>query len=206
MEELDLGLNWHSITKCTPILRNERTAPPHLRTEIRRPPFMVPRGGTVNLALHKLVTALEPPVIEESLSLITDGVKKSLTHHCADLGPGRQWVQVDLGAEHTIYAVVLWHFYKSPVIYSDVIVQVSNDAAFERDVVTLFNNDHDNSSGLGRGKHTAYIARWWGEIADARGPQHEGTRCRYVRVWGNGGTGEGHTSFAEIAVYGRPNE
>jgi hypothetical protein len=67
----------------------------------------------------------------------------------------------------------------------------------------LFNNDHDNSAGLGEGSDTAYYARWWGEIVDARGADNNGTLGRYVRVHTNGGAAEEETQFVEIAVYGK---
>ncbi|HUS91741.1 MAG TPA: FMN-binding protein [Phycisphaerae bacterium] len=207
LAELDLGLTADTVTKATPGYPKNQPTPPHLRQEVKRPPFMVPKGGTVNLALNRPVTGSiqDDPIIGE-LSQITDGVLKSGQFDYVEIDPGPQWVQVDLGDVHTIYAVVVWHFYKNPVIYRDVIVQASRDKDFKTGVVTLFNNDHDDSSGQGKGADTAYYARWWGEIADARGDDQAGTRCRYVRVWTHGGTADEDTRFVEIAVYGRPSK
>lgn len=36
-------------------------------------------------------------------------------------------------------------------VYSDVIVQVADDGDFITDVTTVFDSDHDNSSGIGVG-------------------------------------------------------
>ena len=112
-------------------------------------------------------------------------------------------MQIDLGQMCTVFAVGVWHYYKNPVIYNDVIVQVTDNSEFTKNVKTLFNNDYDNSAGQGTGQDTSYYARWWGEIVDARGPDNNGTKTRYVRVYTNGGAAEEETRFVEIAVYGK---
>ena len=61
---------------------------------------------------------------------------------------GLQWVQIDLQGEFNLYAIVFWHDFSAPVVYRDVIVQVSDDADFKTGVHTLFNNDQKNSAGL----------------------------------------------------------
>jgi len=200
---LDLGLRADAISMPTP--EPPKVAPPHLRGLTARPPFLVPAGGTVNLARGKPVTSSTPLPATGELEQLTDGCIKSGVFDYVELGRGPQWVQVDLGDVHTVYAVAVWHGYQKAPIYNDVIVQASSDAEFGRDVRTLFNNDHDNSSGLGTGTDPAYIAWWWAELVDARGPANEGTPCRYVRVWTNQGWAGEETRFVEIRVYGRPN-
>ena len=203
LEPLDLQLGADAVTRATPGYPKNLQKPPHMREEVRRPDFMVP-PGTVNLALDRPVTTSmsEEPIIG-MLSQIVDGVKKSGEFDYVEMDPGHQWIQIDLGAARTIFCIVVWHYYKNPVIYNDVIVQVANDEAFTENPTTLFNNDHDNSSGLGKGTDTAYFARWWGELVDARGPGKQGTPARYVRVHTNGGCAGEDTRFVEIAVYGR---
>lgn len=200
---VDFGTSEDAVTRATPGYPKNQVKPPHLREEVRRAPFLAP-PGIVNLALDKPVTSSieDEPIIGE-YSQITDGVKKSGDFDYVELDPGPQHVQIDLGATHTIFCVVVWHYYKNPIIYKDVIIQASNDPEFETGVVTLFNNDDDESSELGAGKDTAYFARWWGEVADARGPDREGTPCRYIRVYTNGGYNDEETRFVEIAVYGK---
>ncbi|MBN1673786.1 MAG: FMN-binding protein [Kiritimatiellae bacterium] len=202
LEELDLGLTADAVTRATPGYPKHLDKPPHLREEVKRPPFMAPPGA-VNLARGKPVTSsmADEPVIGE-LAQITDGIKRSGEFDYVELDFGLQWVQIDLGREETVYAIAVWHYYKNPVIYNDVIVQVADDAAFTQNVRTLFNNDHDNSAGLGTGTDTAYYARWWAEIVDARGANKQGTPARYVRVYTHGGAGDAETRFVEIAVYG----
>lgn len=202
VEPLDLAIGPDAVTRATPICPPGLRRPPHLRKEVTRPEFMVP-PGTRNLARGRPVTSstVDEPIIGE-LSRVTDGVKRSEDTDYVELDAGLQWVQIDLGMRARVHAIAIWHYYKAPVIYNDVIVQVAGDPGFERGVVTLFNNDHDDSSGLGRGTDTAYLARWWGEVVDARGEDREGTPARHVRVYTGSGMGGEAARFVEVAVYG----
>jgi hypothetical protein len=198
---LDFGLTVDAVTQATPGI-GRGVKPPHLRKEKKRAPFMVP-SGVRNIALFRPVSSSEQEPVTGDVDQITDGLKKSGQFDFVELGPGRHWVQVDLGDTRTLYAIVIWHFYKNAVIYNDVIVQVAEDAAFSRNVRTLFNNDHDNSSGMGKGSDTAYCSRWWGEVVDTRGKGRQGTRARYVRVYTAEGMEEEPVRFVEISVYGK---
>ena len=116
-----------------------------------RAPFYVPKG-TVLLSAKKKVTSSDmQPVIGE-LDMITDGEKAGGDGYFVELGPAPQWVQIDLGASHPLYAILAWHYHSQARVYRDVIVQVSDDPAFKTGVTTVFNNDHDNSSKLGLGQ------------------------------------------------------
>ena len=68
-----------------------------------------------------------------------------------------------------MFAVLFWHFHKTPRVYFDVVVQVADDADFKKNVRTLFNNDHDNTSGLGAGKDMNYVETAEGKLVDAKG-------------------------------------
>ena len=199
--ELDFGLGVDAVTRATPG-NPLGLKPPHLRREVKRPPFMV-RAGMTNVALYKPVAAADPEPVTGDLDQLTDGLKKSGPFDFVEFGPGRQWVQVDLGRTRTIHAIGVWHFYKNATIYNDVIVRVADDGGFTQNVRTLFNNDHDNSSGLGPGGDTAFYTRWWGEIVDARGRDYAGTPARYVRVYTADGMEGEPVRFVEIAVYGK---
>ena len=121
-----------------------------------RGPFYVPKG-TVLLSGKKKVTSSDmQPVIGE-LDMVSDGEKSGGDGYFIELGPGPQWVQIDLGASHPLYAVLAWHYHSQARVYRDVIVQVSDDPAFKTGVTTVFNNDHDNTSKLGAGKEKEYI-------------------------------------------------
>jgi len=163
-----------------------------------RPPFYVPKG-TVLLSTKKKVTSSDmEPVIGE-LDMITDGEKSGGDGFFIELGPGPQWVQVDLGASHPLEAIVAWHYHSQARVYRDVIVQASDDPAFKTGVTTVFNNDHDNSSKLGAGKDKEYI-----EVAEGKLFDPKGAKGRYVRLYSNGNTTNDLTHYVEVEVYGLP--
>ena len=166
-----------------------------------RPPFLAPRG-TINVALHKAVTSSDPVPIIGELELVTDGDKEAMDGCWVELGPGVQWIQVDLGARYNLYAVLFWHWHKQACVVFDVVVQVSDDPDFIMNVTTLFNNDRDNSSGLGIGEDMHYIETHQGKLIDAKG-----VKARYVRLYSNGRTVEVDQNFyTEVEVYGKSME
>ncbi|MCX6967472.1 MAG: discoidin domain-containing protein [Verrucomicrobia bacterium] len=162
--------------------------------------FMVP-AGTVNLALKKPVTSSDSEPLLGSLDLITDGDKAADEGCFVELGPNKQWVQIDLGAKSDIYALWVWHFHSQARAYKDVIVQVSDDADFIDGVETVFNNDDDNSSGMGVGKDFAYIETNEGHLIPAK---EGGVRGRYVRLYSAGNTTNALNHYIEVEVYGKP--
>lgn len=163
-----------------------------------RPPFLAP-AGTKNVALGKPVASSdEEPIIGE-IELTTDSDKEATDGSYVELGPFRQNITIDLGAEHDIYAILIWHFHKQPRVYFDVVVQVADDPDFISNVRTLFNNDHDNSSGLGVGQDLHYVETSEGKLIDAKG-----ARGRYVRLYSNGNTSNDLNHYIEVEVYGKP--
>lgn len=162
----------------------------------KRPGFLVPKG-TVLLSKGMPVSSSDEFPFIGDLKMTNDGVKEGGDGFYVELGPGRQWVQIDLGAPAQIHAIVFWLCHAGPRAYHDVVVQVSNDPGFETGVVTLFNNDYDNSSGFGVGKDPAYLENYQGRLIDAKG-----TAGRYVRVNTNGNTSNESNHFTEIEVYG----
>jgi hypothetical protein len=197
---LDLGIGVDAVTRATPG-NPKGLRPPHLRKEVKRKPFMVPRGVR-NLALYKRATSSVNESVTGDVDQVNDGIKKSGEFDYVEFAGGHHWIQVDLGAVHRIHAVAIWHFYKNATIYKDVIVQIADDTAFTRNVRTLFNNDHDNSAGMGQGTDTAFYTRWWGELVDARGPESDGSPARYVRVYTADGVEGEAIRFVEVEIYG----
>jgi hypothetical protein len=160
--------------------------------------FYVPKG-TVLLSAKKPITASDDmPVIGE-LDMINDGEKAGGDGFFVELGPGPQWVQIDLGAPKALYAIVAWHYHSQARVYRDVVVQVSNDPAFKTGVTTVYNNDHDNTSKLGKGTDKEYI-----EVAEGRLFDPKGAKGRYVRLYSNGNTTNDLTHYVEVEVYGLP--
>jgi hypothetical protein len=163
-----------------------------------RPPFYVPKG-TILLSAKKKVTASDDmPVIGE-LDMINDGEKAGGDGFFVELGPGPQWVQIDLGAPHALQAILAWHYHSQARVYRDVVVQVSDDPNFKTGVTTIYNNDHDNTSKLGAGKDKEYI-----EVAEGRLFDPKGVKGRYVRLYSNGNTTNDLTHYVEVEVYGLP--
>ena len=164
----------------------------------KRPDFMVP-AGTVNLAKGKKVTASDSDPVVGTLDLVTDGDKEGDEGSWVELAPGKQWVQIDLEKDANLYAVMLWHFHSQARVYFDVVVQVSDDPTFSKDVTTIFNNDADNELGLGAGKDLAYIETYEGKLIDAKG-----VKGRYVRLYSKGNTTNNMNHYIEVEVFGKP--
>lgn len=163
-----------------------------------RGPFLVP-AGTKLLSLKKPIRSSDrQPVIGE-LEFVSDGEKSGGDGYFVELGPGRQWVDVDLGASYALHAILAWHYHSQARVYRDVIVQVSDDKDFKVGVATIFNNDHDNSSKLGAGKDKEYI-----EVAEGRLFDPQGAKGRYVRLYSNGNTSNDLNHYVEVEVYGTP--
>lgn len=163
-----------------------------------RPPFLAP-AGTTNAAKGKPVSSSDPDPVIGDLDMITDGDRAGTDGTYVELKPGRQHITIDLGSKHSIYAVLIWHFHKQPRVYSDVVVQVADDPDFISGVRTLFNNDHDNTAGLGIGKDLNYVDTSEGRLIDGRG-----TEARYVRLYSSGSTASPTNHYVEVEVYGRP--
>jgi len=160
--------------------------------------FFVPTGVT-NIAKDKPVTASDnEPVIGEAAQ-VTDGDKEGVEGSYVEFGPGTQWVQIDLQKPSAIFAVVVWHFHNEARVYKDVVIQVANDRDFTKGVQTIYNNDHDNSSGLGIGKDFEYIETNKGRIIDGKG-----VKGRYIRLYSKGNTANEMNHMTEIEVYGKP--
>lgn len=163
----------------------------------KRPPFLAPKGAE-NLAKGKTVTASSEPTMGE-LAQITDGDKEAYEKALVELKPGKQWVQIDLGQESTLYAILVWHFFAYDRVYFDVVVQVSNDPEFQKDVTTVYNNDIENGSGLGAGTDKEYVENYEGRLMDAKG-----VKGRYVRLYTKGNTTDAANHYIEVEVYGVP--
>ena len=163
-----------------------------------RPPFLAPAGAT-NVARGKPVTATGPDPTVGELEQVTDGDKAGTDGSYVELGAGVQSVTIDLGAPHTIYAVLFWHYHKQARVYFDVIVQVADDPDFLTNVRTPFNNDHDNTAGFGIGQDLHYVETAEGKLVDARGVE-----ARYVRLSSNGSSAAKTNHYVEVEVFGRP--
>jgi hypothetical protein len=166
--------------------------------EGKRPDFLVP-AGTTNIALGKKVTASDKEPIMGALDLITDGDKAGDEGSWVELAPGKQWVQIDLEKSANIYAILVWHYHSQARVYLDVVVQVSDDPTFAKDVTTVFDADAQNELGFGAGKDLAYIESYEGKLIDAKG-----VKGRYVRLYSKGNTTNKLNHYIEVEVFGKP--
>ncbi len=161
-----------------------------------RAPVMAP-AGTKNLALHQKVTVSDNAPFTGDAQMITDGQKEAFDDQVVEMRKGTRYGQVDLGQPAVIYAIVIWHDHRFTQIFHDVIVQVADDPEFTQNVRTLFNNDMDNSSGLGVGTDREYFETREGKLIDAKG-----AKARYVRAYTKGSTQSALNVLQEIEVYG----
>ena len=161
-----------------------------------RAPFYAPVGAK-SLAVGKPVSGSDEEPIMGSLKMLTDGDKQASDGSYTELGPFVQHITVDLETEFDIYAILLWHYHKQARVYFDVIVQVSKDKDFI-DSITVFNNDIDNSAGLGIGKDMHYVETSEGKLIDAKGVQG-----RYVRFTSNGNNASDLNHYIEVEVFGK---
>ncbi len=163
-----------------------------------RPPFYVP-PGTVNLALNKPVTSSDNEPLLGDLELVTDGDKEGEEGSYVELGRGKQWVQIDLGAAHALHAIAVWHFHSQGRVYKNVVVQLSDDPDFISGVKTIWNSDTANELGLGAGADPLYLENNEGRILDAKGHT-----ARYVRLYSGGNTTSAMNHYIEVEVHGTP--
>jgi len=163
-----------------------------------RPPMMVP-PGLKNLAKDAKLTSSDKNATASVLEKITDGDKEASDQSIIFLRKGSQWVQMDLGAPAELFAILIWHAHNTAKVYHGVVVQLSDDPDFLKDVRTIFNNDQLNASGLGVGTDREYFETFEGKLIDAKG-----AKARYIRFYCKGSTESALNEYTEIEVYGRP--
>ncbi|MCL2103764.1 MAG: discoidin domain-containing protein [Kiritimatiellaeota bacterium] len=163
-----------------------------------RPAIEVPAGCDKLLSLNCKVTSSDPDPIIGDLSYITDGDKDHDAATYVELGPGVQWVQIDLGSEKEIHAACVWHYHGEGRVYRAVICQISSDPDFIDGVVTVFNNDFNNYAKFGVGKDKEYLESHFGRPFAV--PAVKG---RYVRFYSRGNTSNEMNHYTEIEVYGK---
>jgi hypothetical protein len=175
---------------------------PNLETvtgKLREAP-KVPKG-CVNLAAKRPVTASDTEPFLGRIAMITDGDKEGDGDGFVEFGVGKQWVQIDLGGSSEVFAILVWHYHAEPRVYHDVVIQLSDDPDFVTGVQTIYNNDHDNSSGLGIGQDKEYIETFEGRLIPV-----PGNKARYIRLYSNGNTTDDMNDYVEVEVFGLPGK
>jgi hypothetical protein len=180
----------------TPVPLNVPNLEPPMKG--KRPDFMIP-AGSVNLAKGRKVTSSDNNPVTGTLDLVTDGDKAGDEGSWVELGPGKQWVQIDLAKSADVYAVLVWHFHSQARVYRDVVAQVSDDPTFKSGATTIFNSDFKNELGLGAGKDLNYVETYQGKLIDAKG-----AKGRYLRLYSSGNTTNKLNDYIEVEVWGKP--
>jgi hypothetical protein len=168
-----------------------------VQAPVKAPEFLVPEGTTLLSKGKKATSSDDAPIIGD-LTLVTDGDKEAGEGYFVELLDGTQWVQIDLEKSAALSAIWVWHFHSQKRAYNDVIIQISDDAEFKTGVTTIYNNDYDDSSKLGKGPDSPYVESRFGLLADAKG-----TTGRYVRLHSNGNTSNEMNHYIEVEVYGK---
>jgi hypothetical protein len=172
---------------------------PNLVQAPKEAPTLSVSDDAVLLSKGKPVTSSDDFPIVGELTLITDGEKEAGEGYYVELMDGLQWVQIDLEQTASIEAIWVWHFHSQARAYHDVVIQVSDSADFSSGVTTMFNNDFDNSSALGKGGDKPYVESRFGLLVDAKK-----AKGRYVRLYSKGNTASEANHYIEVEVFGTP--
>jgi hypothetical protein len=157
----------------------------------------LPRGSKLLSAKARVTSSCLTP-LTGTLDQVTDGEKDGSDGFQVELDSGKQWLQIDLGENKEIWGLWMWHFHKmGSVVYKGVVVQVSDDPD-GKNATTLYNNDYDNSVGLGVGNDSSYV-----ETNNGRFVAGKGTKGRYVRFWSNGRYLDERNHYIEVEIYGK---
>jgi hypothetical protein len=163
-----------------------------------RAPIMVP-AGLKNVAAGAKVTSSDKNATPDMLAKIIDGDKEANEQSIVYLRRGSQWVELDFGSPQEIFAVVVWHAHNTAKVYHAVIFQLADDEDFTKNVQTFFNNDQENTSGLGVGTDREFFETNEGKLIPVKG-----LKGRYLRSYTKGSTESALNEYTEIEVYGRP--
>ena len=152
--------------------------------------------GLKNLAFQRSVSQSGDATYDNGSSLATDG---DMRNAAWDIGPKAtsRYRQVDIGGPWNIDSLRVWHELSDSrrVRYKDVVFRISTTADFSSDVTTVFNNDLDNSLGLGAGTDGEYDETETGKIVHF--PQ---TRARYIRLHTYGNIYDDQNRLLEVMV------
>ena len=152
--------------------------------------------GLRNLAFGKPVSQSGDAGYDNGSSRATDG---DIRNGGWDIGPKAtsRYRQVDIGGPWNIDSLRVWHELSDSrrIRYKDVVIRISTTADFSSDVTTVFNNDMDNSLGLGAGTDGEYDETESGKIV-----HFPTTRARYIRLHTYGNIYDDQNRLLEVMV------
>ncbi len=177
-----------------------KNIPKGIEMPAKRPPELYVPKGAENLAKGKPVTSSDTAPIIGELKCVTDGDAGPEMGKYVELMPGVQWVQIDLKKKAKVHVIRIWHRHDAGRVYRDVVIQTAKDADFIEGVKTHYNNDSDNSAGLGLGKDIEYLESNQGKTIILP----KGVPTRYVRFYSNGAHSSDMNHYTEVEIYGVP--
>jgi len=163
-----------------------------------RPALMVP-AGCENLAAGLIPSCTDSNASESKLVKITDGNKEAYEEQIVLLRKGVQSLTFDLKKPAEIYAIVIWHAHDTSKVYRSVVVQIADDAAFTKNVRTLFNNDTENKAEQGVGTDRQYFETHEGKLIAVKGEKGQ-----FVRMFSRGSTESALNEYTEVEIWGKP--
>lgn len=169
-------------------------------TDKPRAPFMAP-AGVQNVALNKKVTSSDKSPITGSVSQITDGNKDAIDDAVVEMHKGVHWVQIDLEKDFDVAALLIWHDHRYVQVFRCVVVQAADDPDFTKNVRTFFNNDYENTAGLGIGSDKQYFETNQGKLIDTKS-----AKARYLRFYSKGSNASALNCYTEIEVWALPSK
>jgi hypothetical protein len=155
--------------------------------------------GCVNLVAGLKPTCTDTNASAEKLAKITDGDKEAYETSIVLLRKGVQNITFDLGKPAELYAILIWHAHDASKVYRSVVVQIADDAAFTKNVRTVFNNDAENKAEQGVGTDKQYYEQHYGKRIVLKGD-----KAQFVRLWSRGSTESALNEYTEVEVWGKP--
>ena len=156
-------------------------------------PTPTPTAPAGNLVAGRIATTSAAFL---NISRVTDGDKNTANYADSYPNDNLQWIQLDIGVSYNLNDIKIWHYFGDTRSYHDVIVRLSNTADFSSGVTTVFNNDTNNSAGLGTGTNAEYT-----ETSGGKDISFSPVNARYVRLYSNGSTANGSNHYVEVEVY-----
>ena len=128
---------------------------------------------------------------------LTDGVIAAGTDAFATLAGNS--AALDLGGQYYLNGLTVWHYFGDARTYHDVVFEVADNPGFTNSTI-VFNNDTDNSLGLGAGTDAEYP-----ETSAGKQVLFAPLPGRYLRLWSGGNTVNDANHLTEVEVYGTGN-
>lgn len=165
----------------------------------------------VNLARGKTVTAKWADTGADAakggdrpMSMVVDGTKNNSTANYGEFGADNSdrsaYLQVDLGAAHSVTGINLYRYWADGRAYKGTVIELSASEDFSGVVYQVYNSDTDGTlHGRGLGSDATYAETSSGLQLTLSAP----VEARYVRVYMRGSSGGTTNHVVELEVLGQ---